>query len=413
VVRLLRDIAWVFQSQPMALIIVAPQFNVPPDLDKDVVLLEWPLPTPEELLAILSQIANEVKTQEVKVSLENGVQEKIVSALQGLTSNEAANALSMSVIANGKLDESAIPVILSEKKQIIKRTGYLEFWEADVTAKDIGGLRALKEYTTLKLALFSAEAEAYGTDRPKGYLMVGVPGSGKSLTAKATTGGIMPLLRLNMAALMGGPMGQSENNLRHALRMAEAVGPCVLWIDEIEKAIATDVGELTDGTSKRMFGEILTWMEERTAPVYVVATANRAEILQSELLSRFDDIWFVDLPAEAEREEIVRIHLAKRGRNPEDFDVAAVVEATAGYVGREIEKIVKTALNFGFVDGARPITTGDLLYAAKRVMPISKVKPEEIEAMRKWGAKYALNASGDGDEPAEAVVTKRARRLEL
>ena len=413
VVRLLRDIAWVFQAQPMTLIIVSPQFNVPPDLEKDVVLLDWPLPTPEELMAILTQIANEIKTQEVTVNLGNGAQEQIVSALQGLTANEAANVLSMSVITNGKLDESAILIILAEKKQIIKRTGYLEFWEADITAKDIGGLKTLKEYTALKRALFSAEAEAYGTDRPKGYLMVGVPGSGKSLTAKATTGGIMPLLRLNIAALMGGPVGQSESDLHHALRLAEAASPCVLWIDEIEKAIATDGGELASGASKRMLGEILTWMEEHTAPVYVVATANRAEILQSELLSRFDDIWFVDLPAVAEREEIIRIHLAKRGRNPEDFDISAVVEATEGYVGREIEKIVKTALNLGFVDGSRPITTDDLLYAAKRVMPISKVKPEEIEAMRKWGAKYALNASGDGDESAEATTTKRARKLEL
>jgi SpoVK/Ycf46/Vps4 family AAA+-type ATPase len=278
---------------------------------------------------------------------------------------------------------------------------------------DIGGLAALKEYAAMRRASFSSEARAYGLPAPRGFLMVGVPGAGKSLTAKASTGGQMPLLRLDVAALMGSLVGQSEQNARSALRVAEAIAPCVLWIDEIEKGFAgMQGGELDGGTSRRMLGTILTWMQEHTSPVYVIATCNDVTSLPPELLSRFDDLWYVALPNKAERAEIISIHISKRGRNPEDFDLPLLAEATEGYVGREIEKIVVSALNRGFVDGVRPITTDDLLWAAKRIVPLSKTTPEKLAALHKWAEGRARNASGEGDE-SEATTTKRARKLEL
>jgi len=412
VVRWIREIAIAFQEQPTTLIIVSPHFAVPSDLEKDVAVMEWPLPSQAELTAILDECGEQVSSQGVKVALKNGSRERVIQALQGLTAIEAANVLAMAVVTNGALDEKAVSIILAEKKQIVKKTGYLEFWDADVSMNDIGGLAALKEYAAMKRASFSSEASAYGLPAPRGFLLVGPPGAGKSLTAKASTGGQMPLLRLDVAALMGSLVGQSEQNARSALRVAEAIAPCVLWIDEIEKGFAgMQGGELDGGTSRRMLGTILTWMQEHTSPVYVIATCNDVTSLPPELLSRFDDLWYVDMPNRAERAEIITIHLAKRGRNPADFDLPILAEATEGYVGREIEKIVVLALNRGFGDGARQIKTEDMLWATKRIVPLSKTTPEKLNALHKWAEGRARNASGEDD--AEETTTKRARKLEL
>jgi ATP-dependent 26S proteasome regulatory subunit len=417
-IRWLRDLVSAFQERPHTLILVNPTFALPPDLQKDVCGFDWPLPTSPELEKIVEECAARVNGKRsasgevIRAELRNGIKEKLVKALSGLTEFEASNVLSLSVVATKALDERAIPFILDEKRAIIAKSGTLEFFDTDTTAADIGGMVNLKEYTRRKRASFSKEAEAYGLPTPKGYLMVGVPGAGKSLTAKASTGGVMPLLRLDVGALMGGLVGQSESNARAALKVAEAVAPCVLWIDEIEKGFSgmSGGGESDGGTSRRMLGTILTWMQEHTSPVYVVATANDVTTLPPELLRRFDDLWFVDLPNREERAEIVRIHLQKRGREASKFDIPSVVEATRDFTGAEIEKVVVTALTMGFDDGAREINSNDLIEASRDVVPVSRTSGEKIKSLREWAKGRARFAS---QPEAEDASGEGGRKLEL
>ncbi len=420
VLRLVRDIALVFQERPFTLVMLSPTFKTPADLEKDLAVMDWPLPENGEIEKILDDCAARLKGavskrtgSAIKISLGNGTREQLLRALTGLTAFDASSALSLAAVTFNALDERAVRVILDEKKLIVRKTGYLEHFDTDVTAADIGGLKNLKAYTEMKRAAFSREAATYGLDNPRGFLMVGVPGAGKSLSAKASTGGQMPLLRMDIGALMGGLVGQSESNVRGALKLAEAVAPCVLWLDEIEKAFAgmNGTGSSDGGVGMRVLGTILTWMQERTAPVYVVATANEITNLRPELLSRFDDIFWVDLPNAAERAEIVSIHLRKRRQDPARFDLDAVTAALDGYVGREIEKVVNAALNFGFYDGARDINTDDLLRAVRQIVPISRSRAEDIKALRAWGQTNALPASELSTESASAEPAGRTIEL--
>lgn len=423
-VRWIRDIAGVFQEQTNTLILLSPQFVVagqsglPADLEKDVAVMDWPLPYNGEIESILDLCANSVRGQvsrrtkkAITVDIENGTREAILRAMSGLTAFEAKSVLSMAVVTHGALDERAIPLIIAEKKQIVKKTGFLEFFDTNVKQDEIGGLDLLKEYTRKKRAAFSDEARAYGLPAPRGFLMVGVPGSGKSLTAKASTGGQMPLLRLDVGALMGGLVGLSEANTRAALNLAEAVAPCVLWIDEIEKGLGgMGGGENDGGTTKRVFGTLLTWMQEHTSPVYVVATANDVSGLPPELLRRFDDLFWVDLPSQDEREAILRIHLQKCGRNPADFELKPVADEMFDFTGAEIEKVVNAALVIGFDDGARQITTADLLEAAREIVPVSRTMEAKIKDLRDWADTRARPASSK--QPA-ATPAAKASRIEV
>jgi ATP-dependent 26S proteasome regulatory subunit len=419
VLRLIRDIALVFQERPYTLVMLSPNFNTPADLEKDIALMDWPLPENGEIERILDDCTNRLRNakskrtgEAIRIDVGGKTRDRILRALTGLTAFDASSALSLAAVTHNALDERAIKVILEEKRLIVRKTGYLEYFDTDVTASDIGGLKNLKSYTELKRAAFSKEAAAYGLDNPRGFLMVGVPGAGKSLSAKASTGGQMPLLRMDIGALMGGLVGQSESNVRNALRLAEAVAPCALWLDEIEKAFAgmNGSGSSDGGVGMRVLGTILTWMQERTAPVYVIATANEITNLRPELLSRFDDIFWVDLPNAAERAEIISIHLRKRRQDPARFEMAQVVTALDGYVGREIEKVVNAALNFGFYDGARDITTDDLLRAVAQIVPISRSRADDIKALRAWGKANALPASED---LAAAAEQPAGRQIEL
>jgi len=416
-IRWLRDVARLFTEKPYTLVLISPAFTIPNDLTKDIAVLDWALPTAKDMEALLDTFAKRIDSRKtsgggrVTVDISNGKRERIVRALAGLTENEATNVLSWAVIANRALDESAIGMILSEKKQIIAKSGTLEYYDTDVSQGDIGGLALLKAYTARKRAAFGKEAEAYGLPAPKGILLVGPSGSGKSLTAKASTGGVMPLLRLDVGSLMGSLLGQSEANTRNALKVAEAVAPCVLWIDEVEKAFAgMEASGMTDGgVTKRILGTILTWMEERKAPVYVVATANDVTSLPPELIQRFDDLFFVDLPTAEERAEIVSIHLGKLNRIPKKFDLKKIAAEMEGFSGREITKAIAAALDYGFGDDAREITTKDILKAAKEIVPTSKTKAETIKSLREWAKTRARPASA----LTESVAPQGERALEL
>ncbi len=406
-VRYLRDIFANFETRKHNVIMLSPELTIPNDIEKQDAVIDWALPGVPELEGILQQA--EMELDPALIAL-NGNRDMVVQAMRGLTDGEAANALKAGIIASGKLDQSVVQFILNEKKQIIRKSGVLEYFEASVTMSDVGGFDNLKRYAAMKRNAMTAKAREAGVDAPKGVLLVGPPGTGKSLSAKAIAGGVYPLLRLDMGKLLGGGrVGEAENNIMSALKVAEAVAPCVLWMDEVEKALADNGGASDGGVVMRVTGSVLTWMQETTAPVYVVATANSIN-LRPELLSRFDDIMFVDLPDAKSREEILKVHLAKR--NVKNFkDVQDVITATWGFSGREIEKVVKFAVERAFFD-SKTVTVNHLLNAAQGIVPTSETKRDEIEALRKWASGKAIPA-GRALEPKPAGVQTASNKLEL
>jgi SpoVK/Ycf46/Vps4 family AAA+-type ATPase len=309
--------------------------------------------------------------------------EKLVQAALGLTAAQAHRVFAKGAI-DGVLDDRDIDLVTEEKKQIIRESRALEFYPVTETAADVGGLGVLKEWLRLRERAFTQEARDYGLPSPKGIALIGIPGTGKSLTAKMI-GGLwrLPLLRLDVGALYGSLLGESEERARQALRLAETTAPALLWIDEVDKALAH--GSNDSGTSTRLFGTILTWMQEKTAPVFVVATANNIASLPPELLrkGRFDEIFFLDLPSAEERREIVAVHLRKRRRLPQDFDTERLARESEGYVGAEIEQAVLDAMYAGFAAG-REFTTEDVSAALRRQVPLSVSQRETIEALRTW-----------------------------
>lgn len=417
-VRWLRDLAAIFTENPFTLILLSPAFPLPNDLAKDIAQMDWPLPSAVEIETLVQRYTTRLKGwrdstgKPITINLSADDKDRVVRALQGLTAIEANNVLSLAAVTNCGLDAEAVPIILNEKRTIVKKSGTLEYYDTDVTQDDIGGLANLKAYTARKRAAFTKEAEEFGLPTPKGFLLIGPSGTGKSLTAKAATGGMMPLLRLDIGSLLGSFVGQSEGNARAALRVAEATAPCVLWIDEIEKAFAgmNGSGDTDSGVTKRLLGTILTWMEERKAPVYVVATANDVTALPPELLQRFDDLFFVDLPDDKERVEIVAIQIKRVGRDPKKIKINKVVDATEGFSGREIQKVIESALSHAFYEGKGDMSTAHILTAASEIVPTSVTKAEQIKALREWAATRARPANArDGKQ----VTLKGERSLEF
>lgn len=400
IVRQLRDIASTFETTKDNLILLSPSLQIPADLEKTIAVIDWPLPDMGELSAILQACETNLPDK-VKVTL-NGKRENVIQSLQGLSAFEASSVLLSAVVATKELGDSAIPFIVKEKAQIIRKSGVLEFFDTSVTMSQVGGLEYLKRYAAIKRNAFSENARAAGVDSPKGVLLLGPAGTGKSLSAKAIAGGQMPLLRMDIGALMGGLVGQSEANMRAALKVAEATAPCVLWVDEIEKGLAQG-GDQDGGTSSRVFGTLLTWMQECTKPVYVVATANNVSQLRPELLRRFDDIFFVDFPNWTSRASIFEIHLSKRNHSV-SLVTDELISATWGFSGAEIEKVVKASIESAFFDGVE-LTADMLIEQAKAIVPISRTTAEQIKRLRDW-AKDNTRAAG---EPLETEpITKRS-----
>jgi ATP-dependent 26S proteasome regulatory subunit len=409
VLRYLRDIAVHFESRPHNVILISPILQTPADLDKDMVLIDWPLPAEQELTAILTEAEADLANKNVKLTL-NGNRDQVIQAMLGLTETEARNTLSAAVVTTLELGPCVIPIIVKEKAQIIRKSGILEFYDTSITMNEVGGLQHLKEYAAIKRNAFSALARAAHVDAPKGVLLVGVPGTGKSLAAKAIAGGQMPLLRMDVGKLLGGGhVGEGEGNTRAALKVAEAVAPCVLWLDEIEKGMADNGGASDGGVMMRVFGTLLTWMQETTAPVYVVATANDVRSLRPELLRRFDDVLWVGLPDAKSRMEILKVHLDKRQvftiSTP---DLELVVAATWGFSGAEIEKVVKAAVEMAFFEQI-DLTIDHLQTAAAKIVPISVTKKDQIDDLLSWAQKHGVRPAGDQLEP-QPIKTPTAKR---
>ncbi len=380
--RKLRNLAQQLKYTKSSLVVVTPSSQVPEELKDEVVVLSFPPPTVDELEAVLETLT---RTPGVEIKLTAAGREKLLQAALGMTTAQAQRVFAKAIVSRGSLDDRDIRLVTEEKKQIIRASEALEFFSVTETPDDVGGLGVLKEWLRMRERAFTQEARDYGLPAPKGISLIGIPGTGKSLTAKMI-GGLwrLPLLRLDVGALFASLVGESEERARHALRLAETVAPCVLWIDEMEKALATGGGS-DSGTSTRVFGTILTWMQDKTAPCFVVATANDISSLPPELLrkGRFDEIFFLDLPTLEERQEIFTVHIRKRHRLPEDYHIEALARQTEGYVGAEIEQAVIDAMYMGFDEG-REFSTDDVSLAISKQVPLSVSQKETIEYLREW-----------------------------
>ncbi|HVN53496.1 MAG TPA: AAA family ATPase [Anaerolineaceae bacterium] len=379
--RKLRSVVQRLKFSKKSILITTPQGKLPDELKDETVVVEFPPPTSVELESVLQGLT---QTSGVKINLTPLGREKLVQAALGLTASQAQRVFAKAIVSDGMIDDRDIDLVTEEKKQIIRESEALEFYSVTETPNDVGGLGMLKDWLRLRERAFSQEARTYGLPAPKGIALIGIPGTGKSLTAKMI-GGLwrLPLLRLDVGSLFGSLVGESEERARRALRLAETVAPCIVWIDEMEKALAH--GSQDSGTSTRVFGTILTWMQEKTAPCFVVATANDIASLPPELLrkGRFDEIFFLDLPSLEERKEIFVVHLRKRQRIPLDFDILPLARNSEGYVGAEIEQAIIDAMYVGFNEN-REFNTADIRNALNRQVPLSVSQRETIEALRNW-----------------------------
>ena len=410
VIRRLRDIAYSFKngSSLLTLIIVAPVLKLPTDLDKEITILDFPLPTEAEILKILENMmeTNKADGRIIFEVTESG-KEKLAKSALGLTLNEAENAFARAMVEDGKLSDSDVDTVLDEKRQTIKKSGILEFINVDVALEDVGGLQNLKRWLLKRNESWLDEAKSYGLPAPKGILITGVPGCGKSLTAKAIGAAWqLPLLRLDIGKIFAGLVGSSEQNMRTAIKTAEAIAPCILWIDEIEKGFAGSSGSGDSGTSARVFGSFLTWMQEKKESVFVIATANNIDKLPPEFLrkGRFDEIFFVDLPTLSERKLIWDLHLNKRLKSKEVLGTTKLdeklyvqlAEQTEGYSGAEIEQAVVAGLFDAFSE-KRSITPDDLSKSVLNMVPLSITQAEAIDVIREWANVRAVAATAAED----------------
>lgn len=382
--RKLRNLARHLRACRKTLVLLAPILRIPADLAEEITVLDLDPPTYDEI-----DIELDALLEDVPVRLAEGGRDALIKACQGLTIDRIRLGLARAVASFGRLDERAIALMLEEKKQRIRRTEVLEFWPSAETVDDVGGLDILKLWLEQRAAAFTHEAREYGLPYPKGILLVGIQGTGKSLSAKATASlWQLPLLRLDVGRLMGGLVGESEARTREMIRIAEAMAPCVLFIDELDKGFAglgsAFVGD--SGTSARVFGTILTWMEEKETPVFIAATANSVDSLPPEVLrrGRFDEIFFIDLPSERERHEIFEVHLSKvRETRLREFDLRQLAYHSEGFNGAEIEQAIYDAMHHAFNE-RREFETEDIMRAMSRIVPLAKTAQDRIERMQEW-----------------------------
>jgi AAA+ superfamily predicted ATPase len=379
--RKLRSLAQQLVFTGSSLVVTTPARALPPELRDEAVLVEMPLPDEDALRAVLDEL---IRSSGVRVKLPEHGLARLAQAALGLTITQAKRAFARAIVRDRGLDDRAIDAVLEEKQAVIRESQALEFFPAEQTPDDVGGLEQLKSWLTLRERAFSEEAAAFGLPAPKGLALIGIPGTGKSLTAKMIAGlWRMPLVRLDVGALFGSLVGESEERVRRALAIAATVSPCVLWIDELEKGFSS--GDLDGGTSQRVFGTILTWMQEKTDPVFVVATANDVTALPPETLrkGRFDEVFFLDLPTEQERREIITVHLRKRRRDPSAFDVHHLAQISDGHTGAELEQAVVDAMHQAFAQ-QRDVRTADITAAVRRSVPLSRAQREVIGRLRAW-----------------------------
>ena len=387
VVRRLRDLDSVFGAAQQAALILAPQLVVPRELEKDVMILDVPLPSAEEVGRILRIF---LKAQ--SLTMDADLFERVVKASLGLTEKEIKRTYVRVLIKSNTFSEAQLDDLVVAKRQAIRRSRHLEFYDRVEDMSEVGGMNALKDWLVQRGMAFTDRARSYGLPEPKGVFLLGVQGCGKSLTAKAVASLFkIPLLRLDVGALFSGG-GGVEESLRDTIRIAESISPVVLWIDELEKGFLTQ-GE---GASGAAFGTFLTWLQEKTKPVFVVATANEVRTLPPELLrkGRFDEIFFVDLPGVHDRLEILDIHIRRRGRDPDTFDLFQCAEETDKYSGAELEQVIVEALFHAYA-ADRELNTRDLLRVIRETVPLAVTMDDRLKELREWARPRTRPASHD------------------
>ncbi|WP_373537634.1 AAA family ATPase [Microcoleus sp.] len=402
VVRELRNLTRELKRSKKTIVLTSHALELPEELKEEATVIDFPLPNIQEIDSLISRIVE--KPEQLQVS--GLAKEQLVKACQGLSRARIGRVLAKALAAKQQINESDIDGVLEEKQQAIRKTGILEFFNSRESLKNVGGLENLKQWVKMRQDAFTDEARRYGIPNPKGVLLVGIQGTGKSLSAKTIAAEWrLPLLRLDTGRLFGGVVGESESRVRQMIQLAEAIAPCVLWIDEIDKAFGNIIsgGDGDSGTSRRVFGSLITWMQEKTSPVFIVATANNVRILPAELLrkGRFDEIFFLNLPSESERQDIFKVHLQRlRPTRLRDFDLEILAKSAKNFSGAEIEQVVIDGLYraFGtFVNGQRrDLTTEDILRSINDTVPLAAIARSQIEDLKRWAAEAgARTASND------------------
>lgn len=396
------------QNSRATVIFLSRTLDLPPDLTEDVTVLDFPLPSPVEIDQLIGQL---VVPDKLKVG--GLAREQLVKACQGLSRARIRRVLAKALAAKQQVNEADIEGVLAEKQQAIRQTGILEFFHTQETLSQVGGLDALKQWVRLRQDGFTDEARSYGLPNPKGVLLVGIQGTGKSLSAKTIAHEWrLPLLRLDAGRLFSGLVGESENRARQMVQLAEAMSPCVLWIDEIDKAFGniTSGSDGDSGTSRRVFGSLITWMQEKTAPVFIVATANNVQVLPAELLrkGRFDEIFFLNLPTDKERREIFRVHLQRlRPSRLREFDLDLLARQTHQFSGAEIEQVVIDGMHRAFgtrQNGSRrDFNTEDILRAISETVPLAAIAKDQIEDLKRWAALAGARTASEDTQLSEEI----------
>jgi SpoVK/Ycf46/Vps4 family AAA+-type ATPase len=404
VIRKVRDLVQPLKESRKTVLFLSPVLRLPPELEKEVTLVDCSLPASEELEEALDRVIRSARSMGgLRLKLSPEEREQVLRVARGLTVSEAENVFAKSVVMTRQFDPE---IVIAEKRQLIRKSNVLEYYEAEEDMNYVGGMADLKDWLNKRRLAFTEQARAFGLPEPRGLLLLGVQGGGKSLTAKAiATMWKLPLLRLDMGRVFSELVGASEENARTALRLAEVVSPAILWIDEIEKGLSglASSGRSDAGTAARVFSSFLVWLQEKTAPVFVVATSNDVTMLPPELLrkGRFDEIFFIDLPSFEERQEILAIHLLKRRRDPEQFNLPRLAQETEGFSGAEIEQAIIAGLYDAFETG-RDLEDADLLRNVAQSVPLSQTMRERVTALRNWARTHARPASSS--TPARRIA---------
>jgi ATP-dependent 26S proteasome regulatory subunit len=399
VVRRLRDVGQKFSLNRRTVILTAPSINVPPELAGLVEFLELPLPDRQRLRQIIDEVTVRVnKTHTLRRTLEPAGFNAMVDNLRGLTEEEAERTISQAIVGRYGLTPEIVTDVLQSKKEMLRRADMLEFVDVSNTLASVGGLENLKRWLAQRRGTWEDQAKAFGLEPPRGVIILGVQGCGKSLCAQAIAGEWkIPLVKFDTAAVFDKYIGETEKRIRKVFQVAEGLAPCVLWIDELEKIFAgsgPDSASVDAGVSARILAAFLSWMQDRKAPVFVAATCNNVSALPPELIrkGRFDELFFVDLSNQAERQQVFAIQLARRKRNPADFNLIQLAAAAQGYSGAEIEAAVQAGLYAAF-SSKEPLGTQTLLNALSQTVPLSTTRAEEIQALRGWAHSRAVPAS--------------------
>jgi SpoVK/Ycf46/Vps4 family AAA+-type ATPase len=404
VVRRLRDVGQKFQQNRRTVIITAPSITMPPELASLVEFLELPLPEPVRLRQIIDEtIVTVGKTRTLRRTLDSAGLDAVANALRGLTEEEAERATSLAIVTRYGVTPEILSDITAAKKDLLKRSEMLDFVDVSETLSEVGGLENLKAWLAQRQGSWEKKARDFGLDPPRGAVILGVQGCGKSMCARAIAGEWkLPLVKFDTAAVYDKYVGETEKRIQKVFKVAEGLAPCVLWIDELEKVFAgsgPDSASVDAGVSSRLLASFLSWMQDRKEPVFVAATCNNVSALPPELIrkGRFDELFFVDLPDGHEREQIFAIQLAKRKRSPKEFDLKQLSILAQGFSGAEIEAVIRTGLYAAFASG-QPLTTQTLMDALRATVPLSTTRAEEIERLRAWARTRAVPASIADDQ---------------